>query len=129
MLQGKNVCGESNGKKIPNFLCQPGYNVDMNNPVTEPIAERKCSPRLNPSCARMLLLWGEAWERFNKARSGTDICRGRLTVAGVKNTTDDAPLKCPSGYSYTRNYRGQPDRCGKPGRWIFNAPPLQFNSN
>ncbi|MGB0911350.1 MAG: hypothetical protein ACPGYT_13390 [Nitrospirales bacterium] len=66
---------------------------------------------------------------FPFSKSGKDICRGTMKIAGVTQTTDHDPLNCPSGYSYKKNYQGKKDRCVKSGGWTYKAPTVQFNSN
>jgi len=113
----------------PYFKCQSGYSFDVNNAGTGAHCKKNLAPKVKPiSCPNVNFL-GKRIGTFPKAKSGKDICRGQVTVAGVTQTTDHQPLACPTGYSYKKNHQGNKDRCVKPGGWVFKAPTVQFNSN
>ena len=128
MASGQMLSG-TQALALPYFKCQSGYTFDINNAGTGAHCKKKIAPKVKPiSCPNVTFL-GRRIGTFANAKSGKDICRGQIKIAGVTQTTDHAPLACPTGYSYKRNYSGNRDRCVKSGGWVFKAPTVQFNSN
>jgi hypothetical protein len=112
----------------PFFACETGYQLGLNNSSTAVHCKAYINPKVKPiSCPNVNFL-GKQIGTFQYFKSGKDICRGTVTIAGVTQTTDHQPLNCPSGYTYRKNYQGNQDKCVKPGRWVYKAPTRQINS-
>jgi hypothetical protein len=113
----------------PFFACENGYQLGLNSSNTAVHCKVYNQPKVKPiSCPNVSFL-GRHIGTFQYVKSGKDICRGQVTIAGVTQTTDHPPLNCPSGYTYRKNYQGNRDKCVKGGRWVYKAPTRQINSN
>ena len=113
----------------PYFKCQSGYTFDMNNAGTGAHCKKQIAPKVKPLSCPSVTFMGARIGTFPYTKAGRDVCRGQTKIAGVTQTTDHAPLRCPTGYSYKQNYSGNRDKCVKPGGWVYKAPTVQFNSN
>ena len=113
----------------PYFKCASGYTFHVNNAGTGAHCKKMVNDLVKPiSCPNVTIPGvGSSVGTFPFVKPGKDICRGQVKVAGVTQTTDHAPLACPTGYSYKKNYQGTKDRCVKSGGWVYKAPTVQFN--
>lgn len=111
------------------FKCDSGYTFALNSSESGAHCKKKSSDQVKSISCPQISFMGKTIGTFPYAKSGKDICRGTVTIAGNKNTTDRAPSACPAGYVYMKNYSGRTDKCVKSGKWNYKAPTKAFNSN